>query len=90
MTTEKKLERIAIVNPYGEYAIPVSKLPLLMEALSHMIRVDKDYTTKKWSQTGDASLYVKYLCAAEATALMFDTGIMSVVDVEADVEAEAK
>ena len=86
MTTEKKLERIAIVNPYGEYAIPVSKMPLLMEALSHMIRIDKDYTTKKYSQTGDASMYIKYLCTAEATALMFDTGIMSVVDV--DVEAK--
>ena len=90
MTTEKKLERIAIVNPYGEYAIPVSKLPLLMDALSHMIRIDRDYDSKKWSQATDASFYVKYLCAADATALMFDTGIMSVVDVAADVEAEAK
>ena len=90
MTTEKKLERIAIVNPYGEYAIPVSKLPLLMEALSHMIRIDRDYTTKKWKQVTEASIYVKYLCTADATSLMFDTGIMSVVDVDVDVETEAK
>ena len=86
MTTEKKLERIAVVNPYGEYAIPVSKLPLLMEALSHMIRIDQDYVTKKWKQTESSSIYIKYLNTAEAAALMFDTGIMSVVDV--DVEAK--
>ena len=83
MTTEMKLERMVVVQPYGEYVMPVSKMPLLMEALSHMIRVDQDYTTKKWKQPESSNMYIKYLCSAEAAALMFDTGIMSVVDVEA-------
>ena len=86
MTTEKKLERMVVVQPYGEYVMPVSKMPLLMEALSHMIRIDQDYVTKKWKQTESSSIYIKYLNTAEAAALMFDTGIMSVVDV--DVEAK--
>ena len=86
MTTEMKLERMVVVQPYGEYVMPVSKMPLLMEALSHMIRVDQDYNTKKWREPASSNMYIKYLCTAEAAALLFDTGIMSVVDV--DVEAK--
>ena len=76
MTTEMKLERMVVVQPYGEYVMPVSKMPLLMEALSHMIRVDQDYTTKKWKQPESSNMYIKYLCSAEAAALMFDTRII--------------
>lgn len=88
MTTQQKVERMAIINPYGEYAIPVSKVPLLIEAMSHMIRIEQDYTTKKWKQPETSGLFIKYLNAQEAAALLFDTGIMSVVDVDVDVEAK--
>ena len=80
-----KLSRMAVVEFYGEMAIPVEHVHLYVELLQYMTPISQDYSTKVFSVVETGRMNIRVLTTTETNKLIMDTGILhtDVVDVDA-------
>jgi hypothetical protein len=71
-----KLSRMAIVEFYGEMAIPLDKVHLYVELLQYMTPIRQDYSTKVFTVSESGRMNIRILNTTETNQLIMETNII--------------